>query len=113
MRPDFADTVQTGVYGITIAAVDIAAPAVLPSESRPLKRRFTEIEDTDDEGPDSDELYGWVDDDEVAAEGLLIEEPTAMHDLDTAAAEEVAGQQQDRVTSTQRESVSPDPIAPI
>jgi hypothetical protein len=46
---------------------------------RPLKRPFAELEeeDTGDE-PTSDELYGWVEeDDEVAAEGLLIDEAAA------------------------------------
>ena len=56
-----------------MAAVDIAAP-VLSSEARPPKRRFAEIDEGGEE-PDSDELYNWMDDDEVAAEGLLIEAP--------------------------------------
>jgi hypothetical protein len=53
-----------------MAAVDIAAP-VLSSEARPPKRRFAEIDEGGEE-PDSDELYDWMEDDEVAAEGLLI-----------------------------------------
>lgn len=57
-----------------MAAVDIAAPTdpPLPLQPGPLKRRFTEIGDEGGEDPDSDELYGWVEDDEVTAEGLLI-----------------------------------------
>jgi hypothetical protein len=57
---------------MNIAAVDIAAPP-LSSQVRPPKRRFTEIDDDEGEAPVSDELYGWVEDDAVAAEGLLIE----------------------------------------
>lgn len=56
-----------------ITAVDIAAQDIA-LEARPLKRRFAEIDDEDGNEPDSDELYGWVEDDEVAAEGLLISE---------------------------------------
>jgi len=58
---------------MNIAAVDIAAPP-LSSQARPPKRRFTEIDDDEDEAPGSDELYGWVEDDAVAAEGLLIDD---------------------------------------
>ncbi|KAF2275624.1 P-loop containing nucleoside triphosphate hydrolase protein [Westerdykella ornata] len=99
---------SAGVRDITVSAADIAAPAILPSESRPLKRRFTEIEDSD-----SDELYGWVDDDAVAAEGLLIDEPTALHDLDTAAAHGVPGHQQDSMALTRSGRTSPERIDPI
>lgn len=69
---------------MNIAAVDIAVPAVGPPLARPPKRRFTEIDDDEDENPDSDELYGWVDDDEVAAEGLLIEEATIVDVVNAA-----------------------------
>lgn len=69
---------------MNIAAVDIAAPA-LSSEPRPSKRRFAEIDDEGGEAPDSDELYDWVEDDEVAAEGLLIDEvPTTAAATDPA-----------------------------
>jgi hypothetical protein len=44
----------------------------LQSPARPPKRRYAEIADSEDEGADSDELYGWAEDDEVEAEGLLI-----------------------------------------
>lgn len=70
-----ADLLQTGLRNINVTAVDIAAP-VLSSEARPSKRRFAEIDEGGEE-PDSDELYDWMEDDEVAAEGLLIgEAPT-------------------------------------
>ncbi|KAF9734816.1 rad55 protein [Paraphaeosphaeria minitans] len=66
---------KKGLRNINIAAVDIAAP-VFSSEARPPKRRFAEIDEGGEE-PDSDELYDWMEDDEVAAEGFLIgEEPT-------------------------------------
>ncbi|KAF1960816.1 P-loop containing nucleoside triphosphate hydrolase protein [Byssothecium circinans] len=70
---------STGLYDMNIATIDIAAPTI-SSEARPLKRRFAEMDDDNGEpdegvhGPNSDELYGWVEDDEVAAEGLLFED---------------------------------------
>ncbi|KAK7188333.1 rad55 protein [Paraphaeosphaeria sporulosa] len=73
---------KTGLRDINIAAVDIAA-SVLSSEARPPKRRFAEI-DEGGEGPDSDELYDWMEDDEVAAEGLLISEAPTLADGDPA-----------------------------
>lgn len=55
-------------------------------QARPLKRPFAEVEDEDaGNEPNSDELYGWVEeDDEVAAEGLLIDEAAAPHPGDAA-----------------------------
>ncbi|KAF2705634.1 P-loop containing nucleoside triphosphate hydrolase protein, partial [Pleomassaria siparia CBS 279.74] len=65
---------STGLGGMDMAAVDVAVPA-LRQPVRPLKRPFAEIDGDDDgdedENPDSDELYGWIEDDEVAAEGLV------------------------------------------
>lgn len=55
----------------------------MPHE-RPPKRRFTEIGDSDDEDPDSDELYCWVEDDEVAAEGLVTDNGPSANNLITA-----------------------------
>ncbi|KAF2787981.1 P-loop containing nucleoside triphosphate hydrolase protein [Melanomma pulvis-pyrius CBS 109.77] len=75
---------STGLFDMNISAVDIAVPAVGPPLARPPKRRFTEIDDDEDENPDSDELYGWVDDDEVAAEGLLIEEAAIVDGVNAA-----------------------------
>lgn len=73
-----AKLLQTGLCDMSIAAVDITAPSV-PAQARPPKRSFAEMDDAEDEGtePNSDELYGWVEDDEVAAEGLLIDETPA------------------------------------
>ncbi|KAF2242978.1 P-loop containing nucleoside triphosphate hydrolase protein [Trematosphaeria pertusa] len=92
---------------LNVAAVDIA-PAPVSSQARPPKRRFAEIDDDEGGEPDSDELYGWVEDDEVAAEGLLIEEAPITSDVDTAEsgasplaesqAEHVAEQQGKKVT---------------
>lgn len=77
-----ADLSQTGLRDTNIAAVDIAAPA-LSSEARPHKRRFAEIDEGGEE-PDSDEQYDWMEDDEVAAEGLLIDEAPTTADSDLA-----------------------------
>jgi hypothetical protein len=101
---------QTGLCDINIAAVDIAAPAVLPAHSRLPKRRFAEIGDSEDEDPDSDELYGWIeDDDEVAAEGLLIDNENAIADdpNTTATVQDRAEYQTDRVTEPDDKQVSP------
>lgn len=76
------DLLQTGLRDIDLAAVDIAA-SELPSEARPPKRQFAEIDESGEE-PDSDELYDWMDDDEVAAEGLLIGETPTRADDDPA-----------------------------
>ncbi|KAF2261491.1 P-loop containing nucleoside triphosphate hydrolase protein [Lojkania enalia] len=76
----------SGLCDINIAAVNIAPPIVSPAQERPPKRRFTEIEDSENEDPGSDELYGWVEDDEVAAEGLLIDEEALAEHRNTAEA---------------------------
>ncbi|KAF2734588.1 P-loop containing nucleoside triphosphate hydrolase protein [Polyplosphaeria fusca] len=66
---------SSGLCDIQMAAVDITPPTVPNAlQLRPPKRRFTEIGDSEDDDPDSDELYGWVEDDAVAAEGLLIDD---------------------------------------
>lgn len=66
-----------------ISAIDIATPDIA-LEANPLKRRFTEIDDEDANEPNSDELYGWVEDDEVAAEGLLVDETPMSDTVDGA-----------------------------
>jgi hypothetical protein len=43
-------------------------------QARPLKRPFADVDEDAGEEPNSDELYGWVEDDEVAGEGLLIDD---------------------------------------
>ncbi|KAH6364819.1 hypothetical protein HBI34_158990 [Parastagonospora nodorum] len=78
---------DSGLRDISIAADDITAHIVLPVQARrPLKRPFAELEEEDaGDEPNSDELYGWVEeDDEVAAEGLLIDEAAAPHPGDAA-----------------------------
>ncbi|KAF2113353.1 P-loop containing nucleoside triphosphate hydrolase protein [Lophiotrema nucula] len=70
----------SGLRDINIGAVDIAQPAVPSPQARPQKRGFTEIDDSEDENPNSDELYGWVEDDAVAAEGLLVNEEASAED---------------------------------
>jgi hypothetical protein len=72
---------QVGLRDLNLTAIDITpqpqaqALAASPAQvSRPPKRPHAEIADSEDEdeGPGSDELYGWAEDDNVAAEGLLI-----------------------------------------
>lgn len=72
-----ADTNQSGTRDLSITADNIAASFILPVQAMPLKRAFNEVDEVDEdagEEPTSDELYGWIEDDEVAAEGLLIDE---------------------------------------
>ena len=78
-----AELLQTGLRDTDTAAVDIAAP-VVSSEARPAKRRFAEIDDEGGERSDSDELYDWMEDDEVAAEGLLLDEVPTTADANPA-----------------------------
>lgn len=61
---------------MNISATDIATSAISPPQVRAPKRRFAEIGDSEEEDFDPDELYAWIEDDEVAAEGLLIDEDT-------------------------------------
>lgn len=77
--------IENGVLcDLDINADDIVPPTFLVKDSKTPKRPFSEIDEAADDDPNSDELYGWFfEDDEVAAEGLLIEE-TSNLDGDTA-----------------------------
>jgi hypothetical protein len=79
-----ADGMQTGLCDISIAAHDITAPLVVPTEDRPPKRPFAEIDEEVGQEPNSDE-YGWIEDDDVDPEGLLIDEAPITEDVDSAA----------------------------
>lgn len=80
-------TIETsGLCDLHVTAVDMAAKP-LQSPARPPKRRYAEIADSEDEGADSDELYGWAEDDEVEAEGLLINRPSLPDNPSTTDAE--------------------------
>lgn len=85
VQPTSADTLQSGLCDITISTGDIAARILLPAQARPLKRPFADVDQEPGDGPNSDELYGWIEDDEVAAEGLLIDEVSIADAEDTAA----------------------------
>lgn len=65
---------QNGLCDISMATNDITAPLLIPTEGRMSKRPFAEIDEDTAEEPNSDELYGWMEDDGVATEGLLIDE---------------------------------------
>lgn len=53
---------------------------ILPIQARPSKRTFDQVDEDVAEEPNSDEVYGWIEDDGVAAEGLLIDDiPTKIH----------------------------------
>ena len=80
-----ANTMQSGLCDISMAASDVAAAVTLHNQARPPKRSFADVDEDAGEEPNSDELYGWIEDDEVAAEGLLIHEaPAAGHPVGLA-----------------------------
>lgn len=56
---------------------------VLPIQPRPPKRTFDEVDENAAEEPNSDEVYGWIEDDAVAAEGLLIDDVPTTIDVDS------------------------------
>ncbi|KAF2995118.1 hypothetical protein E8E13_004279 [Curvularia kusanoi] len=63
-----------GLCDINITTDDTATSMVLPIQARASKRTFDEVDQDVTEEPNSDEVYGWVEDDGVAAEGLLIDD---------------------------------------
>ena len=79
----YTDTNQHGLCDIDITADDTATTMVLPIQARPPKRTFDEVDETVAEEPNSDEVYGWIEDDGVAAEGLLIDDASTTNRVDT------------------------------
>lgn len=65
---------HSGLQHLNISADNITAPVTSSPHARPPKRPASEIDEDSGEEPNSDELYGWIEDDEVAAEGLLIDD---------------------------------------
>jgi hypothetical protein len=55
---------------------------MLPIQARPPKRTFDEVDENVADEPNSDEVYGWIEDDGVAAEGLLIDDAPTTSDVD-------------------------------
>lgn len=69
---------------MNLTADDTATNMVLPVEQRASKRTFDEVDENVAEEPNSDEVYGWVEDDGVAAEGLITNDiPTTFQDATT------------------------------
>ncbi|KAF1843465.1 P-loop containing nucleoside triphosphate hydrolase protein [Cucurbitaria berberidis CBS 394.84] len=93
---------KSGLCDISIAADEITASVLLPAQARPSKRPFAEIDEDAGEEPNSDELYGWIEDDEVAAEGLLIDEVPATDNVHATGArpEETARDRNKKVART-------------
>lgn len=58
---------------------------MLPTQARPPKRTFDEVDANVAEEPNSDEVYGWIEDDGVAAEGLLIGDAPTDHNYNVDA----------------------------
>ncbi|KAF2836136.1 P-loop containing nucleoside triphosphate hydrolase protein [Patellaria atrata CBS 101060] len=79
----------TGLADLDLASADLTTtiqPSTSPARPPSKKRRIVaEIADSD---AGSDEEYGWADDDELAAEGLLVDETL----LEAETAEEVEGE---------------------
>ncbi|CAN9425792.1 unnamed protein product [Alternaria alternata] len=89
---------HVGLCDMNVAADDITTPIYGQQEDRPPKRPFAEIDEHADAEPNSDELYGWIEDDEVATEGLMMDE--APVDEDNA-----AGQRLDVVAEGHKKKV--------
>ncbi|KAF1982717.1 P-loop containing nucleoside triphosphate hydrolase protein [Aulographum hederae CBS 113979] len=71
---------KSGLSELRIESSALSVPP-LSSPMRGQKRPFEEISDPDVEDVGSENDYGWVEEDQVAAEGLLIEDPTLPIDL--------------------------------
>lgn len=91
---------QTGLCNIAVATEDITASLVVPTQARPPKRPFTEVEENVGGEPNSDELYGWIEDDDVATEGLLIDEAPTTQDDTTATRLDVVAEGHKKVRTT-------------
>jgi hypothetical protein len=63
---------------------------LLPIQSTSAKRSFSELDDNTAPEPGSDELYGWIEDDAVAAEGLVVD-PKSLADPDSESHLDVQG----------------------
>jgi hypothetical protein len=63
---------------------------LLPIQSTSAKRSFSELDDNTAPEPGSDELYGWLEDDAVAAEGLVVD-PKSLADPDSESHLDVQG----------------------
>lgn len=63
---------QSGISGLALDTTEVAIQH-LTSPSRPPKRPYTEVADSEDEEHGSDD-YGWVEEDELATEGLVTDE---------------------------------------
>jgi hypothetical protein len=62
-------------------ATDTATTMLLPIQPGSSKRSFADMDDDTAPEPGSDELYGWLEDDTVTAEGLVVD-PKALTDPD-------------------------------
>ncbi|KAH7552342.1 P-loop containing nucleoside triphosphate hydrolase protein [Bipolaris maydis] len=92
---------KNGLCDISIATNDITAPLLVPAEGRTSKRPFAEIDKDVAEEPNSDELYGWMEDDGVATEGLLIDEaPIDQGDVTTPHLDAIADGHKNKVIRT-------------
>lgn len=94
------DAIQSGLCDISITANDITAPFLVSAQTRPSKRAFAEIDEDAGEEPNSDELYGWIEDDEVGTEGLLIDEALINEDDASSHLDVVTDSHRKKITRT-------------
>lgn len=68
---------KSGLFDVELKSVEVPMqPLTSPARST-TKRRYAEVADSDDE-QNSDELYGWGNEDDIAAEGLIDESDLAI-----------------------------------
>ncbi|KAK8167683.1 P-loop containing nucleoside triphosphate hydrolase protein [Phyllosticta citrichinensis] len=68
---------KSGLFDVELKSVEVPMqPLTSPARST-TKRRYAEVADSDDE-LNSDELYGWGNEDDIAAEGLIDESDLAI-----------------------------------
>lgn len=63
---------------------------MLPTQARPPKRTFDEVDENEAEEPNSDEAYGWIEDDGIATEELPVD--NAVINVDVVVQRETAAE---------------------
>lgn len=67
-----ADHPKAGLYELTMPVTKLTG-VIASSPLKPPKRPLTDIADSEEE-PGSEDEFGWVEEDELAAEGLINDE---------------------------------------
>ncbi|KAK8206330.1 P-loop containing nucleoside triphosphate hydrolase protein [Phyllosticta paracitricarpa] len=71
---------KSGLFDVELKSAELPMqPLTSPAAQRTsTKRRYAEVADSDDEELNSDELYGWGNEDDIATEGLIDESDLAI-----------------------------------